>query len=259
MSDVKTALEALHQAMPPADAQVVGALAPTGKLRAGINLSNFLLVTGQSPSGEPEGVSPGMAAALGELIGCDVAYVTFPSPGAVADAAKDDAWDIGNIGADPARASFIRFTDAYCEIESTCLVRADAPIQSFADVDQPGIKIATKARAAYTLWLERNLAHAELIQFESMDGSLQGFVDQGLDVLAGLRPRLMEDAGRLADMRVLEDKFAAVQQAVGTPTNRYSAGADYLQQFVAAAKKTGLVHALIDQYGVTGKLSVAPE
>ena len=33
-------------------------LAPTGVLRAGINLSNFLLVTGRTEKGEPVGVAP---------------------------------------------------------------------------------------------------------------------------------------------------------------------------------------------------------
>jgi polar amino acid transport system substrate-binding protein len=40
---------------------VLSQLAPTGVLRAGINLGNFLLVTGRGPSGDPEGVSPDMA------------------------------------------------------------------------------------------------------------------------------------------------------------------------------------------------------
>lgn len=258
MSDVKTSLDALRQMMPSADGDIVQALAPTGVLRAGISLSNVLLVTGKASSGEPQGVSPSMAAVLATLIERDVAYVTYDSPGAVADAAEQDEWDIGNIGADPARASFIQFTDAYCEIESTCLVRADSAIESFADVDRPGVKISTKKRAAYTLWLERHLQHAELVQFDSMDSSLDAFLEQGLDVFAGLRPRLSEDALRIPDLRVLGDKFAAVQQAIGTPTNRGDAGAHFLQRFVVAAKKSGLVKALIAEHGVTGKLSVPP-
>ncbi|MEO1041499.1 MAG: transporter substrate-binding domain-containing protein [Pseudomonadota bacterium] len=259
MQDVKSSIETMRQLMPAADEQTVEALAPGGTLRAGINLSNFLLVTGQSPTGQPEGVSPGMAAALGALINRDVDYVTFESPGAVADAVENDAWDIGNIGADPARAHFIQFTDAYCEIESTCLVRTGASFETFADVDQPGVKIGTKKRAAYTLWLERHLQHAELVQFDSMDASLDGFLEQGLDVLAGLRPRLSEDAARLSDMRVLTDRFAAVQQAIGTPKGRDASGAHYLQQFVTNAKTSGLVEALINHHGVAGKLTVAQD
>ncbi|MEM7003523.1 MAG: transporter substrate-binding domain-containing protein [Pseudomonadota bacterium] len=257
MADLQASMAALANLLPAADAEVVTALAPQGVLRAGINLSNFLLVTGEDAGGAPQGVSPSMADVLAQQLGCDVQYVTYPSPGGVADAAQEEAWDIGNIGADPARAAFITFTDAYCEIESTCLLPPGSPIGAFADVDQPGIRIASKSRAAYTLWLERNLKHAELVLYDSIDDSYDGFVDNQLDVLAGLRPRLLEDHARLAGSTILADKFAAVQQAIGTPSSRGAAGAAYLQAFVDAAKQSGLVQALIDQHGVTGKLSVA--
>lgn len=243
--------------LPAADEQVVAALAPTGVLRAGINLSNFLLVTGTDNNADPVGVSPDMAAALARKLGVSIRYLTFASPGQVADAAELDGWDIGNIGAEPARATHIAFTSAYCEIESTCLVPADSAIRSFADVDQPGVRIATKHRAAYSLWLERNLTHAELVQVESIDASFDAFVDQQLEVLAGLRPRLISDAAKLPGARILDDKFASVQQAIGTPRVRDAAGVEYLQEFVDAAIGSGLVAVLIDAHGVAGKLSVA--
>lgn len=243
--------------MPAVTDEVRAALIPSGVLRAGINLSNFLLVTDRDANGAPVGVSPGMAGILATLLGCDLEYVLYDSPGGVADAAQDDAWDIGNIGADPARAAFITFTVAYCEIESTCLVPPNSAIERFADVDQPGIRIASKARAAYTLWLERHVEHAELKLFDSIDASFDAFVAEGLDVLAGLRPRLLDDVERIPGARLLPDKFAAVQQAIGTPKDRGSAGAEYLSRFVAASKQTGVVQALIDAHGVSGKLSVA--
>ena len=254
---VDAAISQRVDALPAADSAVVNALAPHGKLRAGINLSNFLLVTSRNQADDPVGVSPDMAAALARKLGVTTELVTFASPGQVADAVGTD-WDIGNIGAEPARAEHIAFTSAYCEIESTCLVPAGAAIATFADVYQPGVRIATKHRAAYTLWLERNLKHAELVQVESIDASFDAFVDQQLDVLAGLRPRLLEDAEKLAGSRLLADKFASVQQAIGTPKDRPDEGINYLHAFVAAAIDNGLVGALIDYHQVQGKLSVAP-
>ena len=44
------------------DRQIVAELAPTGVLRAAINMGNFLLVTGKTASGDPVGVAPDMAA-----------------------------------------------------------------------------------------------------------------------------------------------------------------------------------------------------
>jgi len=53
-------------------------LAPTGVLRAGINLSNFLLVTGRSATAEPEGVAPDMAREIAKSLGVPVHYVVPP-------------------------------------------------------------------------------------------------------------------------------------------------------------------------------------
>ncbi|TBR26621.1 MAG: transporter substrate-binding domain-containing protein, partial [Reyranella sp.] len=97
-------------------------LAPTGVLRAGINLSNFLLVTGRSDSGDPTGVAPDMAREIAAALGVPVKYVTFKSPGELGDQVGKDVWDIGLIGAEPQRAEKIQFTAAYVEIEATYMV-----------------------------------------------------------------------------------------------------------------------------------------
>lgn len=244
-------------AVPEPSPAAVAALAPTGTLRAGINLSNFLLVSSSAADGTPIGVSPDMARTLGAALGVDVELRTYANPGDVADAATADEWDVGNIGADPARATHIDFTPAYAEIESTYLVPADSTIASIVDVDRPGTRVAVKARAAYALWLERNLEHADLVEAESLDASFDLFVAQGLDALAGLRPRLMTDVADLPGARVLDGGFFAVQQAIGTPAGRDSAGIDYLRAFVEAVKASGLVADLIAVHGADG-LSVAP-
>jgi polar amino acid transport system substrate-binding protein len=242
-------------AEPSSDA--VAALAPTGVLRAAINLSNFLLVTGRDDDGQPTGVSPDMARALAERLGVDVALRGYRSPGELADDAEHDAWDIGNIGAEPARAEAIAFSAAYCEIECTYLVPAGSPISSLDDVDRPGRRIASAPRAAYDLWLERNLRHAELVRSADLGGSFQLFVDDGLDALAGLRPGLLQDAERLPGSRVLDGRFSSVQQAMGTPRGRDQAGVAYLRTFVEEMKRSGFVAARIAAHHVVG-LGVTP-
>jgi polar amino acid transport system substrate-binding protein len=235
---------------------IVSQLAPTGVLRAGINMSNFLLVTGRSGSGDPEGVSPSMARAIADRLGVPVRYVPYPRPGELADAVGTGAWDIGLIGAEPQRAEKIAFTPAYCEIEATYLVPAGSPISSIAEVDRPGVRIAVTARAAYDLWLERNIRHATLVRTESLDAALQRFKAEGMEVLAGLRPRLLSDAEALPGSRILDGQFTAVQQAIGT-ARANAAGAAFLRDFVEEAKSSGLVASLIERHGVRG-LSVAP-
>src|SRR5580698_7064409 len=196
---------------------IVAQLAPHGVLRAAINMSNFLLVTGRTAAGDPEGVSPSIAAAIADRLGVPVKYVPFPKPGELADQAGKDVWDIGNIGAEPARAEKIAFTAAYCEIEATYLVPAGSPLKSIADVDKPGIRIAVTARAAYDLWLERNIKHATLIRSNTLDAALEQFKAEKLEALAGLRPRLITDVETIPGAVILPGQFTAVQQAVGTP------------------------------------------
>ena len=231
-------------------------LAPTGVLRAGINLSNFLLVTGRSANGDPEGVSPDMARAIADRLGVAVKYVSFKSPGELADQAGNNVWDIGNIGAEPQRAEKIAFTAAYCEIEATYMVPAGSPIMAIADVDKKGVRIAVSARSAYGLWLENNIKKATLVQVAGLDAAFNKFVDDKLDVLAGLRPGLLKDIEKLPNARILDGKFSAVQQAVGT-ARANSAGAKFLSDFVEEAKRSGLVARLIEKHKVKG-LSVAP-
>ena len=233
--------------------EILAQLAPTGVLRAGINMSNFLLVTGRDAAGDPQGVSPGLARAIAERLGVEVRYMPYPRPGELADAVGD--WDIGLIGAEPQRAQKIAFTAAYAEIEATYLVRGDSPITTIEQVDQPGIRIAVTASAAYDLWLERNIHQAKLLRAESLDGAFALFQEQGLEVLAGLRPRLLVDAAAMPGARILAGRFTVVQQAIGTARGN-TAAATWLHAFVEEAKASGLVARLIARHQVQG-LSVA--
>ena len=236
--------------------QVVAELAPTGVLRAGINLSNFLLVSSKTDAGEPVGVAPDMAAEIAKRLGVAVKYVTFKTPGELADAADNNAWDIGLIGAEPQRAEKITFSQAYVEIEATYLVPAGSPLKAIADVDKKGVRIAVTGRAAYGLWLERNIKQAELVTSGTLDSAYEQFVAEKLDALAGLRPRLITDVEKLPGARILDGKFMSVQQAIGTG-RKNAAAAAYLRDFVTEVKASGFVQKLIDKHKVRG-LTVAP-
>jgi len=235
----------------------VSELAPTGTLRAGINLSNFLLVTGKSAAGDPEGVSPDMARAIADRLGVGVSYVTFASPGELADAAGQDVWDIGLIAAEPARAEAIAFTNAYVEIEATYMVPEGSPLATIDDVDRPGVRIAIADRSAYDLYLTRHLKHAELVRVKGLPAATELFLTEKLDALAGLRPGLITDVEKAPGARILDGRFTAVQQAAGTAIAN-KAGAAFLRDFIEEAKSSGLVAELINRHGVTGRLLVAP-
>jgi polar amino acid transport system substrate-binding protein len=234
---------------------VIAELVPTGVLRAGINLSNFLLVTGRAENGDPQGIAPDMAAEIAARLDVPLKLIAYESPGKLADAVAD--WDVGLIGAEPARAEQITFTAAYLEIEATYLVPAGSKIRSIEEVDREGVRIAVAARSAYDLYLTRTIKHAKLVHATGLDASFELFVHDKLDALAGLRPRLTSDVKKLPGARVLDGRFTAVQQAVGTPKAR-AASAAFLAAFVEEAKRSGLVARLIERYGVKGVSVAAP-
>jgi polar amino acid transport system substrate-binding protein len=235
--------------------QLTAELAPTGVLRAGINMSNFLLVTGKTASGDPQGVSPDMAAEIARRLGVPVKYVQFDRPSKLADAAGTNSWDIGLIGAEPQRAEKITFTNAYCEIEATYLVPNGSAISSIAEVDRPGNRITVRRGAAYDLWLERNIKQATLLRSDSAEGPFDQFVNEKLEAYAALRPQLLPEAEKLPGSKILPGNFMTVQQAIGTAKPN-TAGAKFLSEFVEEAKKSGFVAGLIEKHHVKG-LSVA--
>ena len=233
--------------------KIIEQLAPKGVLRAAINLSNFLLVTDRSAEGNPEGVSPDMAAEVARRLGVGIEYVEYKTPGEIADDAGMDAWDIANIGAEPQRAEKIDFTRAYCEIQATYLVPLGSSLKSIEEVDRPGVRIVVSERSAYDLYLTRNLQHASLVRAKGLPAAVDLFANEKLDALAGLRPGLISDAERFPGSRILDGRFTAVQQAVGTGVEKRFALA-FLEDFVGHAKSSGLTERLIDRHGMKGRL-----
>jgi len=239
----------------PMDPEIRRQLAASGVLRVGINLTNFLLVSSRTSAAEPAGVSPDMARAIADHLALELEYVTYPSPGKLADAARRDEWDIALIGAEPQRAEVISFTPAYAEIEATYLAPAGSRLHTVADVDAPGVRIAVTDRTAYGLWLDRNIHQAHLIRSGTFDESLRTFLEQRLEALAGPHPRLISDVATIPGARILDGRFMTVQQAIGTPRAK-DAALPYLVEFVRVARTSGFVADLIRKHGVQG-LSVA--
>ena len=237
------------------DANILAQLAPTGTLRVGLNMANGLLITGTAPDDEPDGVAPDMGRAIAERLGVPVAMVQFASPSEIADSAAANVWDIGLIGAEPARAEVMDFTAAYVEIEATYLVPEGSHFMTVEDVDSEGTRIAVSGRSAYDLYLTRALKHAELVRSKGISGAVELFTNQNLDALAGLRPALAVEAEKLPNTRILDGQFTAVQQAIGVQKGK-AAGAQFVAEFVKEARASGLIATLIERHGVVGRLSV---
>ena len=234
---------------------VLKQLAPKGYLRAAINLSNVLLVTGKETNGDPQGVSPDMAKELAKELGVELKLIPFNRPGELADAVSEDVWDIGNIANESERAKSITFSSPYTLIESTYMVRKSLNINSIKDIDKEGIRIAVAERSAYDLWLTSNIKKAVLKRAKSIDESFSIFEDYKYEVLAGLRPKLVDDLKKTEGCKVLPEAFTFINQSVGSKPGNIEAEI-YINNFIKKCIENGLVKKLLLKYDVLGKLTV---
>jgi polar amino acid transport system substrate-binding protein len=230
-------------------------LAPTGALRAGMNLSNTLFTTQDAATGELEGVSVDLMRELASRLVVPVEFVVYPTPGDVADAAGEGTWDVAILAIEPARARTIAFSPPITAIEATYAVHEDSPLRSAADVDAPGVRIAAPDKAGFELYLTRTLRNATLVRTQGSAAAQKLFVERGADALAGLRPMLLASADRLPGARLLEGRFMTVNHGIGTPCDRTAAAA-YLAAFVAHANASGFVARSIARHGVRGLSAV---
>jgi polar amino acid transport system substrate-binding protein len=226
-------------------------LAPTGKLRVGINYGNPVLATRDPVSGELRGVAVDLARELGARTGLPVELVAFESAGKMFDAVKAGAWDAAFLAIDPGRADQISFTAPYVEIEGTYLVPPGSPLRAIVDVDRAGVRVGVSAKSAYDLFLTRSIQHAQLVRASSPDAAFELIVAGKVDIVAGVRQHLVANAGKLPGAHVLEGRFMAIQQAVGIPKGREE-GAKYLCEFIEDVKTSGLVARAIEKAGVRG-------
>lgn len=229
-------------------------LAPTGKLRAGMNLGNTLF-TGKDATGALRGVSVDLMRELASRLGVEAEMVVFATPGEVADAAGSGRWDVAILAIEPARAQTIAFSPAITEIEATYAVHNDSPLRSVAQVDASGIRISAPDKAGYELYLTRTLRNATLIRTKSQQASIDLFNERGADALAMLKPMLLEAIGKMPDSRLLEGKFMTVNHGLGTPSDRPAAAA-YLKAFVEDVNASGFVARSIERHAVKGLSAV---
>lgn len=239
------------------DPAVLQALAPHGVLRASINLGNPILANTDKTSGKPGGVSVDLARAFAERLGVGLELVVFDTAGKSVDAVAEEQADIGFFAIDPVRGAQIAFTQAYVLIEGSYLVREDSPLRANEDVDRAGHRIAVGKGSAYDLYLTRELKHAQIVRAPSSPTVVQTFLEQALDVAAGVRQQLEADAQKHAGLRLLPGRFMVIQQAMGLPKSRGSEAAAVLRAFVEDMKATGFVADALARHGIQGA-SVAP-
>ncbi len=238
-------------------AHVAATLAPARVLRASINLGNPILAHVDAATGEPCGVSVDLATEFARRLDVPLELVVFKTAGNSVEAVTAERADIGFFAVDPLRGAGIGFTAPYVLIEGCYLVRDDSQIRTNESVDQPGHRVTVGAASAYDLYLTRTLKDAEIVRAASSPAVVDTFVEQRLDVAAGVRQQLEADMQRHPGHRLLPGRFMVIEQAMGLPKGRGEAARQVLADFVEKMKATGFVAASLARHGIAGA-SVAP-
>ena len=236
---------------------IKASFAPAGHLRASINLGNPILAKLDGATAKPCGVSVDLAMELGRRLDVDVELLAFDTAARSVQAVADERADVGFFAIDPARGASIAFTAPYVLIEGFYLVRDESPIRDNADVDQPHHRVAVGNGSAYDLFLSRELKYAQIVRAASSPSVIKTFVEQQLDVAAGVKQQLEKGMAEVSGLRLLPDHFMVIRQAMGLPKSRGDEAALFLRQFVEDRKTSGFVAAALAAHNITGA-SVAP-
>jgi polar amino acid transport system substrate-binding protein len=215
---------------------VAADLAPTGVLRASINLGNPVLAQG-TPE-DPTGVTVDIAREVADRLDLPLELVCFDAARKSLEALTNGRADLGFLAVEPAREAEIAFTAPYVVIEGVFAVRHDSRLATPADVDQPGVRIGVKRGSAYDLFLSRTLEYATVVRGEE---GTDVFLADGLDVAAGIRQPVTAFVEAHADLRLIEERFMQIQQAVGTTKWRRAETVDFLRALVEELKANGFI------------------
>ena len=226
-------------------------LAPTGRLRVALNFGNIVLAQRDPAGGDPKGIAVDLARALGRELQLPVDFIGFDAAGKVVEALSGNLWDLSFLAIDAAREQTMTFTSPYLMIEGTYLVKSVSAFRQAADLDRPGLRIAVGSGAAYELYLTRTLQHAQLIRKPTAAEAFQSFLDEDMDAVGGVRQVVTTFARRQGGLRVLDDSFMSIGQAMAIPIGKPRAVA-FLNQLIEAKKADGTIAESLARSGQGG-------
>lgn len=232
------------------------AFIPAGNLRASINLGNPILAN-SGADGSPDGVSVDLAREFARVLGAELELVVFDAAGKSVEALTAERADVGFFAIDPVRGADIAFTAPYVLIEGFYLVKDASPIRTNAQVDAAGNRVVVGKGSAYDLHLSRELKQAEILRAPTSPTVVATFLESGAEVAAGVKQQLEADAAKQGGLRLLDQRFMVIQQAMGAPKSRGPEAAAFLARFVEAMKASGFVADALQRHQITGA-SVAP-
>jgi len=216
--------------------RLVESLAPTGALRASINLGNPVLAQGTPTS--PTGVTVDISRELGSRLEVPVELVCFDAARQSFDAMAAGSADICFLAIEPEREATVAFTAPYVVIEGVFAVRVGSTIAAISDVDREGTRIRVNRGSAYDLFLSRTLRQATVVRADEGDDHVD---DGAVDVVAGIRQPMTAFVAGNTGFRLLEGRFMEIRQALGTSIDRDPTAVQFLRSFIEELKESGFI------------------
>jgi polar amino acid transport system substrate-binding protein len=227
--------------------------APTGRLRAALNMGNPVLAHSRTSRERPAGVSIDLARAFAAQLGVEVSFQEYESAAHSGGALADGFADVAFLAIDPKRAERIHFTPPYVEIEGCYLVRGDSPLRDNTEVDRPGIQVVVGDGSAYELFLSRTITQARLVKVPTSEEVVRAMLARpDLQVAAGVRQQLAADAARLGGVRLLPGRFMVIRQAMAMRRGGSAQAIAMLDAFIEEQKRSGCVADALARHGIEG-------
>jgi len=227
--------------------------APTGRLRAALNLGNPVLAHSRTAVERPAGVTIDLARRFAALLGVQAQLLQFDTAAKSGAAVAAGEADLGFMAIDPKRAEAIHFTSPYVQIEGCYLVREASPLQRNDEVDRAGTRVVVGEGSAYELFLSRHLQHASLVKVGTSEAVVDAFLqDAAIEVAAGVRQQLEADARRAGGVRLLPGRFMVIEQAMAMPRGRSAQAQELLESFIAGERASGFVRDALLRHGIEG-------
>jgi polar amino acid transport system substrate-binding protein len=227
-------------------------LCPTGKLRAAINLGNPILANIDPATNQVFGVSVDLAHELAKRLDVELNLVVVAGAAKSVTALNDELADVGFFAIDPLRGAEIAFTAPYVLIEGCYLVSTDSALRTNADIDKAGVRVVVSKGSAYDLFLTRELKNAEIVREANFSDAMDAFLTQKLEVAAGIKQQLFALSAHKPSLRLLDDNFMVIQQAMGVRKRYGNAAAVFVSEFVKEMKLSGFVAAALIRHGIQG-------
>jgi polar amino acid transport system substrate-binding protein len=226
-------------------------MAPTGKLRVAIAISpaGGAFWSTRTASGGYAGVPVDLGKEMAAQLGVPVEYVAFDNSGQITDAIPKAVWDVAFLPKDAVRETKMSFGPIYEVADATYIVKAGSTIRNFAELDQPGIKVAAEYNTTTMRGAVAHLKKAKVIEYQTIDEIFDLLKNGEVDAFALSRDQLEAMAKKIPGTRVLDETFKQTVTAVAVPLDHPLALA-FVSKFMTDAATSGMLRKAYDNNGL---------